>query len=632
MAKLVPIEDYQPAKQGPRLVPIEQFYGSDEERAYSKGGEVLRGIPGGVLNVAVGLDQFGRKILPDSVNRVMDRIDTRLFGKTSSKATDETRKKFISDDPYNKLGQFTGELGATIYPFSKIPIAASLFGKMGQGAGLSGTYAATAVPMEGADEMTRTEYAKNKTLPVLAAAATGAVLPAVFAGGKKGYETVRDLNRLRTPKGQEKIVDDYIRYAAGDYKKEIADELATTHTKTPGLQPTAGQELAYLPEAAPLIAHEKQVASSVPGSQRYGRRLLEQNRAMKGAIDQVGKTPEALAAAAENRAVNAEKYQAIEDVPILLRGNGETGFDKFLNRPSVQEALKKVFRGAAERGNRIPELTDDAMTVGNLQRLKMALDDAVSDPKTFGLGKTEVAEIDATRKLFVNWLSSKSEPWRVARETYAKDSDPINRMQIGQKMSEQFDNYAAEGENATSASMNAFARNFRKLDAGDYPGFFKKNGMPRFANAQEAFKNAPDEYALLSGVADDVSRRNAFKNPLQRANLSGAEHMQGAETPSLPPFIDWKAAVANKLFRSAGKDVKDELNTIAVDKYLDPKKIQAILSKLPKDSPLAKLIRDNQMAIYASLANSAGGQVPLAMGVNWAMTPDDQPQPIIIQQ
>ena len=70
-------------------------------------------------------------------------------------------------------------------------------------------------------------------------------------------------------------------------------------------------------------------------------------------------------------------------------------------------------------------------SVENLHLVKQAMDDILKSPDTYGIGAAEAAAIKDTRGKFLNWLETRVDDYRVARENYAKASKEIARADWG---------------------------------------------------------------------------------------------------------------------------------------------------------------------------------------------------------
>jgi hypothetical protein len=394
----------------------------------------------------------------------------------------------------------------------------------------------------------------------------------IVGGAKAAGGFVQGIRDLSNPAGQQKLVSKYQRYLAGENAPLLAQELRSRKMQTPGINPTSGQLLADMPQASPLLAHEKQVAGSVAGAPKYGQRMVEQKQALDKVVGGVAGTPAALEQARQLRAnTAASNYGAISGQPLVH----DLDFESLFARPVVKGELGAVETAAMNRpGQNVPRFVpgEETYTVGDMQVLKTQLDDIISGKSSTKAGTRARADAMEAKKELIRLIEQQSPKWEQARSTFAQQSDPINRMEAGQAFQNRLQGFAG-GDNITGSSMNQFARDFNKMDTGQ---------ANRFGTLEQLFVNAPDEYAALRGAAEDVGQMGHYKSPPSNVNLSNSEHVMGeAGKAKLPNVLDARVALANKVLGMLGKNKIDDLNAIANERYLDPQKLAKVLDDVP---------------------------------------------------
>lgn len=257
-----------------------------------------------------------------------------------------------------------------------------------------------------------------------------------------------------------------------------------------------------------------------------------------------------------------------------------TPLAKFLDRPSVQEAVARARRGASESGKYFPERPgEDPFSVGNLQRIKMAIEDVLADPKNVaGIQATERKEVGDTLGGFVNWLSNKSPGWKRARLQYAEDSIPINQMQIGQYLEGILTPQGyQQGAGGMPLNAKGYIEAMRKsTDVANTEAARRAadlitkraTGAPRYGELSEAM--TPDQMGRLESVAENLLRRQAFEGLAKRGaetavgleNL-GARGIEQTLGGKLPNLLMREAMITNALIsrleRSVGKKLATEM-------------------------------------------------------------------------
>ena len=162
------------------------------------------------------------------------------------------------------------------------------------------------------------------------------------------------------------------------------------------------------------------------------------------------------------------------------------------------------------------------MSVGRLHYLKMAMDDFVRDPDKFGISGLESAAYQGTRAKLVEWITTRSELYKQARNAFVEASKPINVMQVGQQLEKGLTAplAAAERPGPFATAMREAPRTIEKA-----------TGSPRFTTLEEAV--GKENAIAAQGVLDDLSRV-AQHEKLEKAGAGRAREIVGESFPSLP--------------------------------------------------------------------------------------------------
>lgn len=218
---------------------------------------------------------------------------------------------------------------------------------------------------------------------------------------------------------------------------------------------------------------------------------------------------------------------------------------ELLRRPSMRSAVQDAIKSAQETGAYFPRKQGEKFSVQNLQRIKESLDAGIKTAKASAdAGKRpelSPAELEGTKKAFVEWLSSRSPGWKQARLQYAEDSVPINRMEVGQELEKALTNSmgSAERPAAFSTAVRESARTIKKA-----------TGQPRYENLEEVL--APDQVQGVQNVVSDL-RRNAQYEQLAEAGTPKARELLGQIAPKAPaagmfnPKYSVVRAIVNRL-------------------------------------------------------------------------------------
>lgn len=390
--------------------------------------------------------------------------------------------------------------------------------------------------------------------------------------------------------------------------QEVLNALRQPSEIVPGSQPTAAQAAA--PVGATRFSAMGESASRTTPSPYYAR-AEAQKAAQLAAVQQVGKTPAELAAAEKARAATAKGLYGVSDKALVT---ADKTFTELLDRPSMDKVLARASDLAAEQGqpfqlgqNRpaqvVPSTIVDAsgkplgQTVipgevaqfpgSSLHSMKMAFDDLIKNPERFGIGSAEVGAIQRTRAKFLNWVEDKVPEYKVARETFAAQSKPINQMEVGQFLEGKLK--PALGEETARLRAAGYAGALENA-----PGTIKRaTGQARYENLSEIL--TPDQIKIVEDVRADLARARqaeaqaaAARGAGPNVNLMGTEVMGNVRAPN---FINNVTTVANDLLRRMQGKLDQKLAIELATEMLDPaaaaKSLEKALARQAKGEKLA---------------------------------------------
>lgn len=260
----------------------------------------------------------------------------------------------------------------------------------------------------------------------------------------------------------------------------------------------------------------------VPGQPRVAGRLS----------NNADRVPEARAAAADAGnvvALRRAEEEFLESTMERLRdtvGMESQSMTELMRRPSMRAALQDAIKSAQETGAYFPRKSGEKFSVQNLQRIKESLDAGIKTAKASAdAGKRpelSPAELEGTKKAFVEWLSSRSPGWKAARLQYAEDSIPINRMEVGQELEKSLT--SAIGKERAPAFATAVQESARTIK--------RATGQPRYEKLDDVLD--PNQAQSVRNVVDDL-KRDAQSSQLAEAGLPQGRELLGQITPKVMP-------------------------------------------------------------------------------------------------
>lgn len=279
-----------------------------------------------------------------------------------------------------------GSAATGVAALRNLPVAASLTGRIGQGAKIGAGMGLVAPVTEG-------DYEDTKGAQVAIGGALGAAVPAVIGTGRAIYDKGNDVAAVltRSPEGLSRLTGKYFRERIGEQNVQpVVDALRRHRPDVAYQQPTASQALRNVPEGSPIAAQTRITATQPGGaSAAFGRRWQDQEAAIEGAKQ----TRAAVAGELRNRALSAatkidknflqselariaqkDGIRANESVQSALRTvinqleNSKTPKEIYGVRKTITDMLNK--KHGSERNV-------DLQALGPLRKMRAAIDDAI---------------------------------------------------------------------------------------------------------------------------------------------------------------------------------------------------------------------------------------------------------------
>lgn len=251
----------------------------------------------------------------------------------------------------------------------------------------------------------------------------------------------------------------------------------------------------------PSIANLEQIArsGSPDVAASFAKRNAERMAARQEALLKIA-GPEGAKEAAETarRTIAKPLYDEALATPIdpLTAKQLQPEVKALLARPSIQAARRDAVRIAKEEGMVLGEKDMKEGSARALHYMKLAMDDQIQAAQTKGLS-SEVRRLTDSKQKLQDVLESLSPAYRVARETYADLSRPINRMEVGREFYDKLIP-ALTDLGAGKITPSTFAKALKNHEqtvarALDYKG------------AKLSDVLSPDEINLLQNIGKDVA-------------------------------------------------------------------------------------------------------------------------------
>jgi hypothetical protein len=413
-----------------------------------------------------------------------------------------------------------------------------------------------------------------------------AIAPTVELGGKMVGAGTNYLARVSSPKFSA-LTD-----AAEGRGQEIINALRNYDEYVAGGMPTAG--VAATPAGSTRYAAlQQEVANRQAMTTPYYERDIANKAARERALGTIAQDEAALQRAENVRQAATKPLYGKADKQIIV---ADDTLNTLLDRPSMEKALARAKQLAAERnetfqiGKNVPEqkvgsaIVDtegrplDTKTVPaeyakfngkSLHYLKLAMDDLIKDPKTFGLGSNEISAIKNTRGEFLKWFEGKSANYAAAREAYTEASKPINIMQVGQYLEGKL---KPAIETPVAETAGRFSQALKEA-----PTTLKQStGQSRFQQLSEIL--TPDQVKIVEGIRKDLAREAEFASQA-KAGTKGGKAVPAAELSKAPGFFSKIVTVTNTIIDKLQGKINEKVALELATEMLDPKLAADVLEK-----------------------------------------------------
>jgi hypothetical protein len=418
----------------------------------------------------------------------------------------------------NQVGSAVGQ-AAPYMGLGTTGMIPSFAQKVAQGAGM-GALSGILTPEQTGLNPEQFKEAKAQNIGIQGA--IGAALPVVGGMLKTGYNAGKALIEPLYTGGREAIIGRALREYAGNEAEKAVANLKAAKELVSGSMPTVG-EAAGVPSLA--AAQRAATAVSQEATNSMAARQLAQNDARVAALHQLAGTE------GERAALNLARENAAEDLyksafskKMTLTPELSKEVNQLVQTPAIKDAMKQAQVNAKNLGI---DINNPKGSIQGLHQTKLAIDDAIErlkKPDMSTAEKNKMAGLVAAKNRLVGFLENDqiSPEYKVARETYAAMSKPINEMDVIQGIADKV-------VNPLSGKMYAgkLAQNVETIN----PSVISPEKM----NTLEALRQdlARSQFAENAGrgVGSDTIQKLAYGNMLNQINLPNLLRRRGlAET------------------------------------------------------------------------------------------------------
>lgn len=441
----------------------------------------------------------------------------------------------------NQVGSAVGQ-AAPYMGMGTTGMIPSFAQKVAQGVGM-GALSGALTPEE--TNLSPEEFKNAKAQNVGIQSTLGGAFPIVGQVLKTGYNAGKALVEPLYTGGREAIIGRALREYAGNEAEKAVANLKAAKELVSGSMPTVG-EAAGVPSLA--AAQRAATAVSQEATNSMAARQVAQNEARVASLRDLAGTE------GERASLNLARENAAEDLyksafskKMTLTPELTKEVNQLVQTPAIKDAMKQAQVNAKNLGI---DINNPKGSIQGLHQTKLAIDDAIErlkKPDMSTAEKNKMAGLVAAKNRLVGFLENDqiSPEYKVARETYAAMSKPINEMDFIQ-------NIANKVVNPLNEKMYAgkFAQNLENLNPNVV--------SPEKASALEAIKQdlARSQFAENAGrgVGSDTIQKLAYGNMLNQINLPNLLRRRGlAETAG-----NLLARASDVVYGKANKDLANQ--------------------------------------------------------------------------
>jgi len=394
---------------------------------------------------------------------------------------------------------------------------------------------------------------------------------------------------------------------AGQLQPRLDAEIATKfQSKSKALQ--AEGQLAT--EASQQVTRAENFIP-VPGFPRFPARYTENLERVAGNLE--GAKTAGNIARQRQAEIDFKKFQ--------LQSLSDNGFYPLESQPIVSK-IESVLSKPGERASdvvtnvlgslrsKLQQFTDEATGVIDSRDLYTIRKEIGNDIRKFAQESQNwdsrlTAKLEGNIKSYIDNAIEQAggSDWKKYLSTYATASDKINRLQIGQFLEEKLGTALGNKERA-----GVFANAVQEA-----AGTIKKaTGQPRFGKLEDVLTK--DEVTAVNKVLADVQRKAKAEELAGQSNIGSLIQ----DTAELPNLLNRYATLTNTVLKALKKDSNADINRLAAEMMLDPRKLAAFMEGVPQSNAkqvvtamMKRLTPENRDLFVRYLAIQGGVQTLL---------------------
>jgi len=464
------------------------------------------------------------------------------------------------------LPRLAGTIATGVAGVSGLPAAATLPGRIAQGAGTGAVIGATT-------PATDEDVSAQKAEQIQAGAVTGGVFPAVTSAVGGVLRKGRDVLSSLLPRGAERNVRRVATEAVGGDVQPTVTELRAGGTTEQAIGRAQEPTLAALSRGA---ATRDPRATVQRVSQENTARITAIRQSGGGSVDEplsatVQAAKQTRQEATESLFLEASQSQA----PVTLTATRRV-IDRMVqadpNNRKLIPALNEIKQTLA--GDSAQEVISASRNIGIL----------ISErgPNGIPVNEAIVKQLTRVKKVLDEEIGKNNPRFKEANELFSDLSKPVNKAEIAQRLEQRLVSPLAGDEGSViqqrSAQFASALDDERKLIA-QATGFKRGTGLDKIFSE--------DELVKLGNVADRLSSDAEFNRLATLGTAEAQRLIKGLQPPQPPGMLDRAIFIIRGIMTKVGAATEEATLKKAAEIFQDPQRLATLLESADSRSVTA---------------------------------------------
>lgn len=429
-------------------------------------------------------------------------------GQQASQRYAEESKPYREASP---IGFGVGQVGGSLAPASVVLKGSSMIPSFANSQLAQGIITGTTMGLLTPEETGKTgaDFYRQQSKEGAIGGTIGAALPllgTVYQGGKSLAEPFYQV-------GRERILGRALREASGGEADKAVANLRNYKPRVAGTQSTVG-EASGVPS---LAATERAVmATSQEATNLAAARQKANAQARTQVLESIASPTRMSKYSALRSEIGDDLYNPALDKAMDfadLTKPMQSQVESLVKSPAIKRAMVEARKNALNRGE---DILDPKGSLRGLHKTKIALDDKIADVKANlqKNGKTTSDELDgleAAKTRLLGFIETVSPDYKVARETYARLSKPVEQLETIQKLAE-------KAVSARDREIYA-GRFFNELENIKKQGVLSSRQVQRLEDIADDLRSVDFGQSAGRGVGSDTVQKLAYTNMLRQAGV-----------------------------------------------------------------------------------------------------------------